>query len=107
MPGATIDSDTRKPVKWCHMASITLKNVPEGLLRRLRARARHERRSVAKQVIVMLEAALDPGRPAAPDAADQVAAWRALAGKWVSSKTASEEIAEIDAARTRGRKVDL
>ena len=39
-------------------------------------------------------------------AARQVAAWRALAGGWVSERSFEEEVAEIYAARSAGRDVD-
>jgi plasmid stability protein len=89
-----------------HLATITVKNVPKELLERLRARAKEERRSVAQQILRILEAALTEGQ-IAERRARQLEAWRGLAGRWRSDKPLQQEIAEIYAARTSGRDVDL
>jgi plasmid stability protein len=44
------------------MASITLRNIPERLMNRLRERASLEQRSPDQQAIVLLEKALAEGR---------------------------------------------
>ena len=41
------------------MATLNVKNLPDGLYRKLQARARRERRSVAQQVAQMLSDALE------------------------------------------------
>ena len=40
--------------------SLNVKDLPDGLYRKLKARAKRERRSVAQQVTVMLAQALEP-----------------------------------------------
>jgi plasmid stability protein len=42
------------------MATLNVKNLPDGLYRKLKARAKRERRSVAQEVTVLLTQALDP-----------------------------------------------
>jgi len=42
------------------MATLNLKNFPDALYEQLRARARRERRSVAQEVIHLLEQAVEP-----------------------------------------------
>ena len=42
------------------MATLNVKNLPDGLSRKLKARAKRERRSVAQEVTVLLAQALDP-----------------------------------------------
>ena len=41
------------------MATLNVKNLPDGLYRKLQARAKRERRSVAQQVTQMLSEALE------------------------------------------------
>jgi plasmid stability protein len=41
------------------MATLNVKNLPDGLYRKLKARAKRERRSVAQEVTVLLTEALD------------------------------------------------
>jgi len=93
------------------MAALTLKNLPDELLRELRAAAEHDRRSLNQQVIHLLDTALRavPGRTAARRAEvdAQVAAWRQLAGRWQSDEDRATEARRIAARRSAGRKVAL
>lgn len=45
------------------MATLNVKNLPDALYRKLQARARRERRSVAQEVTQILSAALDAPKP--------------------------------------------
>ena len=42
------------------MATLNVKNLPDALYRKLKARAERERRSVAQEVTVLLAQALEP-----------------------------------------------
>lgn len=92
------------------MASLTLKNLPDDLLRALREAAARDRRSLTQEIIHLLEVALRSGeRATASGSADkaQVAAWRKLAGKWMSDVDDAFEAERIIKRRTKGRGVDL
>jgi plasmid stability protein len=93
------------------MASLTLKNIPDSLLDRLRARAVADRRSVSQEMIHLLERSLDAvpaaDRDAPTAARAQAEAWTRLAGRWESDQSVEDEIREILASRTAGRDVDL
>ena len=45
------------------MATLNIKNLPDGLYKKLQARAKRERRSVAQEVTRLLDAALDAPKP--------------------------------------------
>ena len=45
------------------MATLNIKNLPDALYRKLQARARRERRSVAQEVTHLLSSALEPPKP--------------------------------------------
>ena len=45
------------------MATLNIKNLPDGLYRKLQARARRERRSVAQEVTRILTEALETPKP--------------------------------------------
>ena len=45
------------------MATLNIKNLPDGLYKKLQARARRERRSVAQEVTHLLSAVLDSPQP--------------------------------------------
>lgn len=90
------------------MSALTLKNLPEALLDRLRRRAALERRSMNGEVVHLLNAALNEGQAGAEPVArarEQAAAWRRLAGRWESDLSAAEETAALRRARSGGRKV--
>ncbi len=92
------------------MASLTLKNLPDDLLRALRKVADKDRRSLTREIIYLLESALGgTERPAsrAPGVDAQLAAWRKLAGKWKSDVDRKTEAERLMEGRTSGRKVEL
>ncbi len=89
------------------MSSITLKDVPEELLARLRAAAARERRSLNQEALVLIEGGLAARETAEERARRQVEAWRALAGAWVSDRGFDDEVADLYDARTSGKDVTL
>lgn len=92
------------------MASLTLKNIPDPLLERLRERAESDRRSLTQEILFLLEEALQRagGRARAEtEAQAQADAWARLAGRWRSDRDKDAEIDEILGSRTRGREVKL
>jgi len=94
------------------MPSVTIKDIPETLLRRVRARAARERRSMNSQIIRLLDEALtrkaEPQQRSAEERASaQADAWLRLSGRWHGRGSAKQESAAIYAARTRGRPVSL
>lgn len=93
------------------MASLTIKNLPDALLRDLRKAAEKDRRSLTQEIIHLLDTALrlPVGRPT-PRPADvdaQLAAWRKLAGNWESDVDSATEAKQLLERRTAGRKVEF
>ncbi len=73
------------------MASLTIKNIPDDLLERLRQKATSDRRSLNQQILRLLENALATGKPTddrqlRSEIEAQASAWEALAGKWDSEE---------------------
>jgi hypothetical protein len=89
------------------MASLTLKDVPEELLNRLRTVAARERRSLNQETLVLIEGGLTARESAEERAQRRVQAWKALSGAWVSERAFDDEVASLYAARTAGRDIDL
>ena len=93
------------------MASVTLKDIPDDLMDRLRRQAETDHRSLNKEALFLLESALSQpsahGGAQGPSPKEQAASWRQLAGRWRSDHPIDQEIAAIYAARTSGRDVDL
>jgi hypothetical protein len=96
------------------MASMTVRDISDEMLDRIRLLSERERRSVNKQFLVIVEdglrahtAAMDCGRWTGPSASLQVALWRDMVGKWEDERSTDEIIADIRNHRTRGREVRL
>jgi antitoxin FitA len=89
------------------MSSITLKDVPEELLARLRQAAARDRRSLNQEALILIEGGLAAQETAEERAERQITAWRSLAGGWASNEAFEDEVAALYAARTAGRDVSL
>lgn len=94
------------------VASITIKNIPDRLLTRLRERAAMENRSMNREIIRLLDMSLSGDRIPSLEhwrtlADAQAEAWSRLGGRWVSDVPVEDEIAAIYAARSAGREIEL
>ena len=94
------------------MASLTIKNIPERLLARLREQAAAENRSMNREIIRLLDMSLSEDRSLRLEVrrtlADvQADAWSRLAGGWKSDVPVEEEIADIYSARSGGREIEF
>jgi len=94
------------------MTNITVRNIPDPVMERVRAMATLDRRSVNSELLVLIERGI--GRDAVgarddllPSADAQLGLWERLCGSWEDSRTAEEISADIQAHRTLGREVDL
>ncbi len=92
------------------MASLTLKNLPDDLLRALREAAEDDRRSLTQEIIHLVDSALrardERPAPRRADVDAQLAAWRKLAGKWESDVDRATEAERLMERRTSGREVE-
>ena len=96
------------------MASLTVRDIPDNVLDKIRILSERDRRSLNKEFLVIVEdgleaytAEMERGREAhiSPDL--QVALWRDLVGTWVDDRPTREIIADIRGSRTAGREVRL
>ena len=94
------------------VASITIKNIPDRLLTRLRERAAMENRSMNREIIRLLDLSLSADRIDGLEhrrtvADSQAEAWSRLGGRWISDVPIEDEIAGVYAARSAGREIEL
>lgn len=93
------------------MPSLTLKNIPDGMLRALREAADRDRRSLTQEIFHLLETALV--RPVASVPLDRTTAealleaWRDLAAKAEASAGRETEASQPPERRPSPRDVDL
>ncbi len=91
------------------MATLTIPDLPENILGRLRDLAAEDRRSLDQELVHLLEWALSNRAgtgPSSVEAEAQYQAWCRL-GVWQSDRPAEEEIRDILSRRTGGRSVEL
>ncbi len=93
------------------MFNLTIRNIPEDLMNKLRKRSALERRSINNEVLIVLEKGLSGYAPekgldqASVEA--QVGLWQMLAGQWDDPRSATEIASEIVSTRTKGREVSI
>lgn len=95
------------------MASITIRNIPDSILEKIRTLSAIERRSINNELLLLIEAGLNEksdykmkNENIIPKES-QMRIWEKLQGKWEDDRTAEEIIEDIYAHRTPGRKVAL
>ena len=94
------------------MVSITIKNIPDTLLARLREQAGRQNRSMNREIIRLLEMSLSaemshPLEYHRSLANAQARAWSRIGGRWISDIPVEDEVADIYSARTGGREIEL
>lgn len=93
------------------MVNLTIRNIPDDLINKLRRLSEQEKRSMNSEVLVLMEKCLTDYTPERANNQISVDAqtelWYKLAGEWEDPRSSSVIADEISAARNRGRKVDF
>ncbi len=95
------------------MASITVRNIPQELLDKLKTRSSIERRSLNNEILVVLERGTYREyeerihRQKYLSRSTQKELWESLLGSWEDSRSTEEIIKDIYSHRTTGRDVKL
>ena len=95
------------------MASITIRNIPDEVLERIRALSSIERRSLNNEILVILERGTYSEyeerllKRKYLSKSTQLEIWKQLAGTWEDNRSAGEIIDDIYSNRTSGREVQL
>jgi hypothetical protein len=95
------------------MASITVRNIPDEVLERIRALSAIERRSLNNEILVILERGTFSEyedkllKRKYLSKSTQMDIWKRLAGTWEDTRSAKEIIEDIYSNRTAGREVEL
>lgn len=93
------------------MANLTIRNIPEDLMEKLRRQSKAEKRSLNNEILMVLEKCVDLYTVEKIDdiflKEAQAELWEKIAGEWDDERSAAEISADIRAHRTTGRKVDL
>ena len=95
------------------MASITIRNIPDSLLNRIRTLSEVEKRSINSEMLIIIEKGLSEEADVKTNSENlipketQINIWGKLSGSWIDSRSTKAIIEDIYSARTKGRPVEL
>ena len=95
------------------MKSITVRNIPDELLDRLRTLSIIEKRSLNNEILIVLEKGLAKDVEYKTNFKNhlsmetQIKIWQNLSGQWKDNRSTDEIIRDIIDSRSEGRSVDL
>ena len=95
------------------MANITIRNIPDSVLEKIRTLSSIERRSINSELLLIIETGLNEETKRKGNTENilpketQLEIWDKLMGKWEDERSSNEIIKDIYDKRTSGRKIDL
>lgn len=93
--------------------NITIRNIPEEIIKKIRTLSKVERRSLNSEILVILEQGLNKklghlhNNKSNINKELQVGIWRNLSSKWEDDRSTEDIIKDIYEQRTMGRDVEL
>ncbi len=95
------------------MPNITVRNIPDEILNKLRMLSELEKRSLNSEILMIIEKGLAKESKSVINLKrilsndTQIKMWENLCGKWKDSRSTAEIINDIIDSRSEGRRVDL
>jgi len=95
------------------MANLTVRNIPDELLNKIRLLSIIEKRSVNSEILMVLEKGLSKESDSVKYVKNQLSndtqikLWQTLCGRWKDSRNTDEIISDIIGSRSQGRRIDL
>jgi len=95
------------------MKSITVRNIPDKLIDRLRTLSVLEKRSLNNEILIVLEKGLAKESEYKTNFKNhlsmdtQIKIWQNLCGQWKDNRSTDKIIGDIIDSRSEGRSVDL
>ncbi len=95
------------------MANLTVRNIPDELLNKIRLLSIIEKRSVNSEILMVLEKGLSKESDSVKYVLNQLSndtqikLWQNLCGRWKDSRSTAEIISDIIGSRSQGRRIDL
>ena len=95
------------------MANLTIRNIPDEVLEKIRHLAHREKRSVNSELLMIIERGTEEelieaaGSRKGITPSRQVRLWKNLSARWEDDRSIEEVIDDVYRTRTLGREVDL
>ncbi len=93
--------------------NITIRNIPEEIIRKIRTLSQMEKRSLNNEILLLLERSVQnevnyiSTRKKLISKETQISIWKKLANEWDDQRSTKEIINDIYSNRTLGREVQL
>jgi plasmid stability protein len=95
------------------MASITIRDLPDSVLEKVRMLSKRNRRSMNSELLTLIEEGIEKKQEARETkngvitSETQAELWQTIAGDWEDSRSTEQIIKDIYDTRTEGRTVTL
>jgi plasmid stability protein len=93
------------------MTNITIRNIPDDIINKIKVLSETERRSLNSEILVILEKGLitenNQKNNSNISKETQIKIWSQLSGKWKDDRSTKEIIDDIYQSRTEGREFIL
>ena len=95
------------------MANITVRNIPDEILDKLRMLSILERRSLNSEILMVLEKGLAKESESVTfitgslSKDTQIKLWQNLCGRWKDNRNTADIISDIIQSRSKGRSINL
>ena len=95
------------------MATLTVRNIPEDTLEKIRLCSVLERRSLNNQIIITLDSGVQHISSQSTEHTGiinpetQIALWEKLLGQWNDTRSTKKIVADVMTKRSRGRSIEL
>jgi plasmid stability protein len=92
------------------MSSLTVRNIPDSILEKIRILSEVERRSINSEILFILENGLSNVQKAKRRILDkqiQITIWKEIKGQWIDSRSTNEIISDIYQNRSLSREFNL
>ncbi|MGA1824195.1 MAG: FitA-like ribbon-helix-helix domain-containing protein [bacterium] len=95
------------------MKTITIRNIPEDIINKIKLFSKLEKRSLNNEILIILEKGISKEiveintKKKMISNQTQIDIWKNLSGKWEDTRTSKEIIEDIVTKRSQGRNVEL
>ncbi|MFW5771185.1 MAG: FitA-like ribbon-helix-helix domain-containing protein [Spirochaetota bacterium] len=93
------------------MPSLTIRNIPENVMKKIRMRSEIEKRSLNSEILLIIENGLEQrtmSRSKKPVSREtRTRLWKRISGKWEDDRKTEEIIDDIYKSRSKGRDFSL
>ncbi|MBN1525093.1 MAG: hypothetical protein JW904_11450 [Spirochaetales bacterium] len=93
------------------MTNLTVRNIPDDIMKKIKALSEREKRSINNELLIILERGLETIIPETRSVKInkdlQIALWKEICGKWEDERKTEEIIQDIYSHRSPGRNIQL